>query len=94
MNLKLRLMLGFIKLFNKPSISEPVKPGKWYRIPLLQCVCGGCTPVHACIRTGTENKWMVVLYREGYGYMGNFETSAQARVGIERQAAFFDRVTK
>ncbi len=46
MNLKLRLMLGFIKLFNKPSISEPVKPGKWYRIPLPQCVCGGRTPVH------------------------------------------------
>lgn len=32
--------------------------------------------------------------KEGHGYMGNFETSAQAREGIERQAAFFDRVTK
>lgn len=61
-------MLGFIKLFNKPSISEPVKPGKWYRIPLPQCVCGGRTPVHACIRTGTENKLMVVLYGGGVSW--------------------------
>lgn len=66
--LKTKLSELVLKALSFPVIPQKPQKGKWYRLPITECVSGNDGPFHGSIRIGTENKLMVMFHGGGVSW--------------------------
>lgn len=68
LSIKTRLLIAILKALRFPVVPQNPKIGKWYRIPLPDCVAGDGKEYHGSFRIGTENKLMVMFHGGGVSW--------------------------